>query len=96
MTTILDRKGWACVRPTELTGTLVVALKDEDTYCPLVEEGEVTSCPDGCTCYMRTKVNTTIVDCRHAGTGDDNDNAALCSTGWVNVLARERERERER
>ncbi|KAL8618865.1 hypothetical protein ACOMHN_000872 [Nucella lapillus] len=58
--------GWKCVWPSELSGKLVSTLKDEDTYCPLGAPGN-TSCPQGCTCYLRTKVNTVIVDCQNGG-----------------------------
>jgi hypothetical protein len=59
-----------------------VNLKDEETYCPLEEvykepeTGPVigqlrgsgsASCPANCTCYVRTLVETVIVDCQHAG-----------------------------
>ncbi|XP_076454293.1 uncharacterized protein LOC143289220 [Babylonia areolata] len=67
-------KEWRCAWPPELSGKPVAVLKDEETYCPLKEEAisgqdgsEQSSCPEGCECYVRTKVHTVIVDCQNGG-----------------------------
>nr|KAG5688001.1 hypothetical protein BaRGS_022942 [Batillaria attramentaria] len=59
--------GWRCIWPDELSGKPVVDLLDNETYCPLEDDGKVLSCPDVCTCYVRTEINTVIVDCKDAG-----------------------------
>ncbi|XP_076454288.1 uncharacterized protein LOC143289219 [Babylonia areolata] len=62
-------EGWQCAWPSELSGKPVAVLRDEETYCPLKEEdgGGQSSCPEGCECYVRTKVHTVIVDCQSGG-----------------------------
>ena len=59
---------WACAWPEDLKGRLVAELRDEETYSLLVEKGVPDpSCPDLCACYVRTSLNTVIVDCQHSG-----------------------------
>lgn len=60
-------RGWKCIWPDELWGKPVADLLDDETYCPLQETRNVTSCPKGCSCYKRTGVNTVIVDCKNVG-----------------------------
>ncbi|KAK7090683.1 protein toll-like isoform X2 [Littorina saxatilis] len=60
-------EGWTCAWPSELWGKRVASLEDDQTYCPLEEEAGTTSCPEGCACYVRTNVETVIVDCKHTG-----------------------------
>nr|QNL15309.1 toll-like receptor 7.1 [Littorina littorea] len=60
-------EGWNCAWPSELSGKRVASLEDDQTYCPLEEEAGTTACPEGCACFVRTQVETVIVDCKHTG-----------------------------
>nr|QNL15312.1 toll-like receptor 9.1 [Littorina littorea] len=65
-------KQWKCAWPEDLHGRTVTSLKDEETYTLMESSGgendsSSSSCPEACACYMRTRVQTGIVDCKRAG-----------------------------
>lgn len=51
---------WTCAEPVELKGTVIVDVKEEQTYCAVA----LDNCPHKCSCYQKSISGHIIVDCR--------------------------------
>ena len=61
---------WLCKSPEELGNKALLAIKDEETKCPVIN---VTGCPSECSCFKRSVSGNIIVDCKNRSLGAIHD-----------------------